>query len=75
MNDEDEVVISDDGASAYEIKALLAYQGKQGCRSLVCRRMYSPGSDDLGECMGWHCGVCGDPSSQYGHRECHAETA
>lgn len=51
----------------------MAYEGKADCTDLRCRRMigpdpahpYPPG------CMGWHCAVCDEPSSMYGHRACH----
>lgn len=45
---------------------LMAYQGKQGCESMLCRRLDA----GAGACIGWHCGVCDEPSSQYGHERC-----
>lgn len=42
---------------------LLAYQGREGCTDVRCRRdMRIP---DV--CAGWHCGNCDQPSSQQGH--------
>lgn len=68
MDDEVEIVEGDE--SRYEVGRLMAYQGKRDCTSLRCRRMYLPGSKEMGECLGWHCAVCDEPSSQYGHPDC-----
>lgn len=78
-SEDDEIVIGTDGskasmgAVAFGFGRLMAYQGKKGCRSLTCRRMYLPGSEEMGECHGWHCAVCDEPSSQYGHADCAPE--
>lgn len=50
----------------------LAYSGKVGCTSVMCRRIvHTDGT--FGPCMGWHCAVCDEPSSQQGHASCHQE--
>ena len=43
----------------------IAYEGGESCDSPRCRRWQPDGP-----CAGWHCGVCGEPSSMYGHAEC-----
>ena len=45
----------------------LSYAGHRDCTSLMCRRMGL-----VGPCIGWHCAVCDQPSSMYGHAECQA---
>lgn len=49
---------------------LMAYQGKEDCTSWSCRRLV--GLDEPG-CLGWHCAICHEPSSQYGHEACRQE--
>lgn len=46
----------------------MAYEGKDDCTSMYCRRFV--GLDEPG-CIGWHCAVCDEPCSQYGHPECY----
>jgi hypothetical protein len=48
----------------------MAYEGKEGCDDLMCRRMMGPNGPDLARCMGWHCAVCHAPTSMYGHDTC-----
>lgn len=50
----------------------LAYQGKEGCESMVCRVM--PQDDGTYLCMGWHCAYCDEPCSSQGHGCDAAET-
>lgn len=57
----------------YEIGPMLAYQGKEGCQSPLCRRFAQrndDGSFDVGPCLGYHCPICHEPSSMMGHNEC-----
>lgn len=35
-----------------------------------CRAMRSTVDGSIIRCMGWHCGVCGKPSSERGHAAC-----
>lgn len=62
----------------------LAYAGDPDCTSMTCRRMVNKAVNFMGHgrvtlvtteiepgCMGWHCAVCREPSSQYGHEDCH----
>lgn len=49
---------------------LMAYEGKDGCDSMMCRTFYT--ADGRGICHGWHCAGCDEPSSQYGHERCRA---
>jgi hypothetical protein len=50
----------------------LAYAGKEGCQSMVCRAM--PDGDGGYVCVGWHCSYCDEPCSSQGHR-CDAAVA
>ena len=52
----------------FEIGALLAYQGKEGCTDSRCTRMD-------GRCHGYHCPVCHEPCSMMGHKKCQEEAA
>lgn len=51
----------------------MAYQGKDDCTSLKCRRYIDPSDPQKPGCIGWHCAVCDKPSGQYGHKDCHEE--
>lgn len=59
----------------WEIVGLLAYQGKAGCESSLCRRRYYPETETWGECMGWHCAKCDEPSGEQGHGSCRSSEA
>lgn len=50
--------------SDYRIIGPVAYQGKEGCRSVICTRRR--GVTD--RCFGWHCVYCDAPTSYQGHR-------
>jgi hypothetical protein len=50
------------------VRRLLAYRGKEGCRSVVCTR-----SGPSARCYGWHCATCDAPCSEQGH-DCPAGT-
>lgn len=50
----------------------LAYGGKKDCESVMCRRSggrgrLDDGTWDFGECVGWHCSYCDEPTSYQGH--------
>lgn len=45
----------------YEIHHQLAYAGKDDCQSVTCTR------DGSGHCRGYHCHLCDEPTSMYGH--------
>jgi hypothetical protein len=48
----------------------LAYQGKEGCEDVRCRRFVGKDEDgkwSFGPCLGWHCSVCHEPCSMMGH--------
>lgn len=57
----------------FEIGPMLAYQGKDGCESTLCRRMVKRSDDGsflIGPCLGYHCPICDEPCSMMGHSEC-----
>lgn len=45
---------------------LIAVRGKLDCMSLECTRMGGTGINDIGRCIGWHCGTCGEPADAQG---------
>lgn len=49
----------------YKIVRMMAYQGKVGCKSLTCTRIFPEGEDI--SCYGWHCPTCHEPTGPYGH--------
>lgn len=61
----DEDVTMEDG-STIKIGGLISYQGREGCEDVRCRRMVYP-DGTFGECIGWHCAVCHEPTGMYGH--------
>lgn len=58
-----DVVKGDDGRE-FKLGALMAYQGKADCTSVMCRRRA-----DMPGCMGYHCPRCDLPCSMYGHKD------
>lgn len=54
----------------WKIGPLMAYQGDPDCTSMLCRRYFGADNRITPGCIGWHCAVCCEPSSQYGHSEC-----
>lgn len=46
--------------SDYEVGPKVADGGPEGCQDPRCTRVN-------GECVGFHCAACGEPSSQQGH--------
>lgn len=55
----------------FRVVAPLAYMGKKGCESGLCRRMIErldDGTTTWGPCMGWHCSYCDEPCGPMGHR-------
>ena len=68
MSVPDEVLWEIEDQLGVEIRGLpMAYEGRADCTSMLCRRFMGAGEPG---CAGWHCGVCDQPSSQYGHAEC-----
>lgn len=67
-------IIEGDDGQRFEIERLVAYQGKPDCDSWACTRRGSrqreDGTWDMGECFGYHCSLCDEPTSMYGHRDC-----
>jgi hypothetical protein len=51
----------------FEVQHQMSYWGKEGCRDPRCTRTGYNGPDDPGECIGYHCHLCGAPTSMYGH--------
>jgi hypothetical protein len=49
--------------SDFDRGRLVAYRGKEGCRSVICTRL-----GDQDRCYGWHCVTCHAPTSSQGHR-------
>lgn len=48
----------------------LAVRGWPGCESTTCTNLLrrDPGTGEyVGECVGWHCPRCGEPTSMMGH--------
>lgn len=52
---------------------LIAYQGREGCQSGVCRSIQNEAGEWI--CVGWHCAFCHEPSSYQGHVDCHPDQA
>ena len=46
----------------------VAYQGKEGCRSITCTRKFGPDGPDWSRCYGYHCAKCDAPCSSQGHK-------
>jgi hypothetical protein len=61
-----DVVKSDDGRR-WKIGPLMAVQGWPGCKSWRCTRIGSTPTDP-GECVGYHCPDCGEPTNSFGHK-------
>lgn len=57
-----------DSQETTAVGGLIAYQGKNGCQSPICRSM--PDGKGGWKCVGWHCAVCHRPSSYQGHPSC-----
>lgn len=48
---------------------MLAYEGKQDCLDIRCRRIIYPDPPHIRPgCMGWHCPRCDEPCSSMGHK-------
>lgn len=47
-----------------ERRGPLAYQGKEGCESVLCTVVKT---DEGWRCVGWHCAYCDKPCSYQGH--------
>jgi hypothetical protein len=63
--------ITDDNGKTWEIGALVAAQGLEGCTDPRCRRVgsdYTADPPKLGVCVGYHCPTCGEPCSMMGHK-------
>jgi hypothetical protein len=52
----------------YTIIGPVAYQGKAGCDSPRCTRMFYPDGSASEDCIGWHCVYCDEPCSSQGHK-------
>jgi rubredoxin len=52
-------LVTDDGRT-FVLGTQVAAQGKEGCTDPGCTRIN-------GVCVGWHCPVCGAPTSSFGH--------
>lgn len=74
-----DILEGDNGMRFVIAEGPVAVQGVQGCTSWECTRRGSyqreDGTWDPGECMGYHCATCGQPSSMVGHRNCAAGEA
>jgi hypothetical protein len=57
-------------AGRYELGGMVSYQGKDDCRIATCRRRWD-GDQMVDEgCADYHCPVCHEPCSMYGHKAC-----
>lgn len=63
-----DVVTGEDG-HRFEIVGLVAIQGLEGCQSPRCTRLGCDWANgDLGQCVGYHCPDCLEPTSMMGHK-------
>ena len=64
-------VLEGDDGGRFTLERIVAYQGMNGCTSWSCTRRGShqrpDGTWGLGECFGWHCSLCDEPTSMMGH--------
>lgn len=52
-------------AEDWKVIGPLAYVGKEGCQSGLCRSM--PDGEGGYRCIGYHCSYCDEPCSSQGH--------
>ena len=58
---------------ATSLRGPMAYSGKPGCTGETGYCTVLSKVDGTVICVGWHCGVCDEPSSQYGHKACNEQ--